>query len=80
MLTRMPRALSLLSIGWYFALCIVGGIAGGLLLDNLADTKPIFALIGLFLGLALAFWGGYKLLMQVISATSTEGKVDDAKP
>jgi F0F1-type ATP synthase assembly protein I len=77
MLTRMPRALSLLSIGWYFALCIVGGIAGGLLLDNLADTKPIFALIGLFLGLALAFWGGYKLLMQVVSATAAESKADE---
>jgi len=78
MLTRMPRALSLLSIGWYFALCIVGGIAGGLLLDNLLDTKPIFALLGLFLGLALAFWGGYKLLIQIISATAAESKTDEA--
>jgi len=78
MLTRMPRAIRLLSIGWYFALCIVGGIAGGLLLDNLADTKPVFSLLGLFLGLALAFWGGYKLLMQVISATSAESKTDEA--
>jgi F0F1-type ATP synthase assembly protein I len=78
MLTRMPRALSLLSIGWYFALCIVGGIGGGLLLDNLLNTKPIFALVGLFLGLALAFWGGYKLLTQVISATSAESKTDEA--
>jgi F0F1-type ATP synthase assembly protein I len=78
MLTRMPRALSLLSIGWYFALCIVGGIAGGLLLDNLLDTKPILALVGLFLGLALAFWGGYKLLVQVISATAAESKTDEA--
>lgn len=78
MLTRMPRALSLLSIGWYFALCIVGGIAGGLFLDNVLDTKPIFALLGLFFGLGLAFWGGYKLLMQVISATSVESKTDDA--
>ena len=77
MLTRMPRALSLLSIGWYFALCIVGGIAGGLLLDNLLDTKPIFALMGLFLGLALAFWGGYKLLTQVMSATAAESKTDE---
>jgi F0F1-type ATP synthase assembly protein I len=78
MLTRMPRALSLLSIGWYFALCIVGGIAGGLLLDNVLDTKPIFALLGLLFGLGLAFWGGYKLLMQVIAATSAESKTDEA--
>jgi F0F1-type ATP synthase assembly protein I len=78
MLTRMPRALSLLSIGWYFALCIVGGIAGGLLLDNVLDTKPILALVGLFFGLGLAFWGGYKLLMQVISATAAESKSDEA--
>jgi F0F1-type ATP synthase assembly protein I len=78
MLTRMPRALSLLSIGWYFALCIVGGIAGGLLLDNVLDTKPILALLGLFFGLGLAFWGGYKLLMQVISATAAESKTDEA--
>jgi len=78
MLTRMPRALSLLSIGWYFALCIVGGIAGGLLLDNVLDTKPILAMLGLFFGLGLAFWGGYKLLMQVISATAAESKTDEA--
>lgn len=74
----MPRALSLLSIGWFFALCIVGGIAGGLLLDDLANTKPVFALIGLFLGLGLAFWGGYKLLMQVISATPPGNGADEA--
>jgi F0F1-type ATP synthase assembly protein I len=74
----MPRALSLLSIGWYFALCIVGGIAGGLLLDNVLGTKPIFALLGLFLGLGLAFWGGYKLLMQVISSTPARNGADEA--
>lgn len=73
----MPRAMRLLSIGWYFALCIVGGIVGGLLLDNLVGTKPLFTLLGLFLGLALAFWGGYKLLMQVISATAAESKADE---
>ena len=78
MLTRMPRALSLLSIGWFFALCIVGGIGGGLLLDDLADTKPIFALIGLFLGLGVAFWGGYRLLMRVILATSEGNGPDEA--
>jgi len=69
----MPSAVRLLSIGWYFAFCIVGGTVGGLFLDNLLDTKPILTLAGLFLGLLLAFWGGYKLLMQVITSSTGKG-------
>ncbi len=78
MLTKMPPAVRLLSIGWYFALCIVGGIVGGLLLDNVLDTKPLFTLVGLFAGLFLAFWGGYKLMMQVISHQPAEKGSDEA--
>ena len=64
---RIPAAVSLLGIGWYFALSIVGGIGGGLLLDSWLGSKPLFTLVGLFAGLVLAFWGGYKLLMQVMA-------------
>jgi F0F1-type ATP synthase assembly protein I len=42
----------------------VFGIVGGLLLDGLVDTKPVFTLIGLFLGLILAFFGGYLLVLE----------------
>jgi hypothetical protein len=56
----------LMGLGWYFALSIVGGIGGGLLLDGWLDTKPVFTLVGLFGGLLLAFWGGYFLLMEAI--------------
>lgn len=56
----------LMGLGWYFALVLVGGIVGGLLLDNWLDTKPVFTLVGLFAGLLLAFWGGYFLLMEAI--------------
>jgi F0F1-type ATP synthase assembly protein I len=58
---------SLLGIGWYFAVSIVGGIAGGLLLDGWLGTKPLFTLVGLGAGLLLAFWGGFKLLMRVMA-------------
>jgi MFS family permease len=71
-LKRVPAAVGLLGIGWYFAASIVGGIAGGLLLDSWLDTKPLFTLLGLLAGLLLAFWGGYKLLVQVISGRGQE--------
>ena len=73
----MPPAVRLLGIGWYFAICIVGGIVGGLLLDNWLDTKPLFTLLGLVLGLAVAFYGGYKALMGVMAETSGKTKGTD---
>ena len=78
MLSKTPRAVGLLGIGWYFAVSIVGGVVGGLLLDGWLDTKPVFTLLGLFAGLALAFYGGYKLLMQVISTRDQEEDTDSA--
>lgn len=67
MLGRMPKAIGLLGVGWYFAGSIVGGAVFGLLIDSWLDSRPLFVLLGLLLGLLVAFWGGYKLLMQVIS-------------
>ncbi len=61
---RLPPVVKLLGIGWYFALCIVGGIGGGVLLDRQIEKDHIFTLVGLFLGLALAFFGGYILLLE----------------
>jgi hypothetical protein len=55
-----------MGVGWYFALVLVGGIGGGVLLDNWLGTRPVFTLVGLFGGLLLAFWGGYFLLMEAI--------------
>ena len=70
----MPPAVRLLGIGWYFAICIVGGIVGGLLLDGWLDTKPLFTILGLFLGLAVAFYGGFKAVMLVMAESSGKTK------
>ncbi len=77
-LTKIQPALGLLGIGWYFALSIVGGVVAGLLLDGWLDTKPLFTMAGLLLGLGVAFWGGYKLLMRVISNRSHNKDANDA--
>ncbi len=78
MFVKAPRVLSLLGIGWYFALSIVLGVGGGLVVDGLLDSKPLFTMIGLFAGLGIAFWGGYKLLMQVIVNRDEGNGADEA--
>lgn len=64
---RLAAAMSLIGIGWFLAFSIVGGIVGGLLLDGWLDTKPVFTLLGLFGGLAVAFVGTYQMIMKVMS-------------
>ncbi len=56
----------LVGIGWFFALSILLGILAGVWLDGRADTRPLFTLIGLFLGLAVAFAGGYRMLAETV--------------
>jgi len=59
--------LRLAGIGWYVAICISGGVIGGFLLDDLLDVSPVFTLLGLCLGLALAIFGMYRMLMAVLA-------------
>lgn len=73
----LTSAMSLIGIGWYFAVSIVGGIVGGLLLDGWLDTKPLFTLTGLVLGLTVAFYGGFKAIMRVTAANSSKTKGSD---
>ncbi len=72
---KLPQTMRLMGLGWYVALSIVGGVVGGVLVDNWLGTEPIFTLVGLFGGLILAFFGGYLLLMEAIG----KGRGDRAK-
>ena len=65
-MNRLPPTARLLGIGWYFAICIVGGVVGGYLLDQVAGTTPLLTLLGMLLGLVIAFYGGYRMLMDVL--------------
>lgn len=71
---RMPPTARLIGIGWYFAVCIVAGVVGGVLLDRVAGTAPLLTLLGLALGLFLAFFGGYHMLMDVVRPTRNKKK------
>ena len=54
----------LLGIGWYFAVCVVGGVWIGRWLDGRFDTGPTLSIIGTFLGLGMALYGGYRMLTE----------------
>jgi hypothetical protein len=70
----LPPALRLIGIGWYVAFCVTASTVGGVWLDSRFDVSPALTLTGLFLGLVVAFWGGYRMLMDVISAISPTKK------
>ncbi len=70
---RLPPTTRLLGVGFYFAICIVGGIAGGLVLDvKLFGGPLVFLWIGLALGLFTAFYGGYRMLIDVLQPDQRE--------
>jgi F0F1-type ATP synthase assembly protein I len=59
-------ALRFAGLGWYVAACIVLGVLGGLGLDRLTGTTPLFTLLGTVLGSVLAFWGLYRMVLPVL--------------
>ena len=58
----------LLGVGWYVAICIVGGVWGGVWLDEKLGASPLFLLIGLMLGIGVAGAGVYRMLAALFSA------------
>lgn len=76
--SRMGTVLRLVGIGWYVALCIGGGAVGGRFLDRQLDFGfPILTLLGLGLGIAMAFVGMFRMLTAVLAAASDSK--DDGK-
>jgi len=67
-MTRLPPTVRLTGIGFYIALCIVGGVVGGQQLDGLLDTGRLFAVVGLFAGLVLGLGGALVLLLEVLKS------------
>jgi F0F1-type ATP synthase assembly protein I len=56
---QSPNGRELLGLGMFLAGAVVIPLVAGVLLDGALKTGPIFALIGLALGVAAAVAGGY---------------------
>lgn len=48
-------------MGWYIAAAIIGPTLLGVWIDGKAGTTPLFLLIGIILGVVVAFYGTYKM-------------------
>ena len=64
---KLEKAFKLTGLGWYVAICILGGLLGGIWLDGLLGTRALFTLSGLALGLTAAFFGVYRMISDLFA-------------
>ena len=60
---RWEVAFRLVGLGWYVGACIFLGVVGGVWLDNKLNTKPILVIVGLIVGIIIAFYGVYRMIL-----------------
>ncbi|MDT7943150.1 MAG: AtpZ/AtpI family protein [Dehalococcoidia bacterium] len=61
---RLPPTIRLVGLGWYIALSIALPVVGGVLLDDQLGTRPLLSVLGVVLGMVLAFWGAYRMVAE----------------
>jgi ATP synthase protein I len=60
-------AFRIIGFGWFIGLSILLGVLGGIWLDHKMGTRPLFIIIGLLLGIAVAIYGAVKMLLPLAS-------------
>jgi len=70
---RRYAALRLVGVGFYIGGSIVVGVISGLWLDAKLNTAPIMVIAGLFIGLVVAFYGVYRMLLPLINNKQNKG-------
>ncbi|MFC1987604.1 AtpZ/AtpI family protein [Chloroflexota bacterium] len=73
-MSRWEAAFRLIGVGWYVGACIVLGVVGGQWLDNKLNTSPILVIVGLILGIIVAFYGMYRMILPNINKKRKKGK------
>jgi ATP synthase protein I len=61
-------------IGWYIATAIVAPTLAGVWIDGKVGSEPLFLLIGLLLGVVVAFYGTYKMASGYLGTGSSGNK------
>lgn len=65
-MSKWVAALRLIGVGFFIGGSIVLGVFVGLWLDSKLNTSPILVIVGLVLGIVIAFYGVYQMLLPLI--------------
>ena len=71
---KRVAALRLVGVGFFIGGSIVLGVVVGLWLDSKLNTEPILVIVGLILGIIVAFYGVYRMLLPFLSNKRDRGK------
>ena len=66
-MSRWVAALRLVGIGFFISGSILLGVVAGRWLDTKLNSEPLWIIVGLFLGLVIAFYGVYRMLLPFMS-------------
>ena len=69
---RWGLALRFIGVGWFIAVSILLGVLGGHWLDDKLGTAPLMVIAGLILGLIVAFYGVYRMLLPLMRSKRDE--------
>ncbi len=72
-MSRWVAALRLVGVGFFIGISIVLGVVVGLWLDSKLDTRPILVIAGLLLGIVVAFYGVYRMLLPLMGNKREKG-------
>jgi len=70
MASRGAAAFRFVGIGWYIGTCILGGTLGGRWIGQQiggSGAQVILTIVGLMLGLIVAFYGTYRMVKELTS-------------
>jgi len=71
---KRVAALRLVGVGFFIGGSIVLGVVVGLWLDSKLNTEPILVIVGLILGIAVAFYGVYRMLLPFLGIKRDRGE------
>lgn len=73
-LAKWQLAYRLIGVGWFIGISILLGILGGSWLDGKLGTKPLFLILGVVLGVIVAFYGLYRMVAPLMGDRRDGGK------